>query len=76
MKKTDISALTPLSREQRQKADKLRLARLDAHTNAHENSIREQELSDLRQLKLQGPKSLSEKMKLRFLKNKYDRSVT
>ena len=73
MKKTDISALTPLSREQRAEADKLRLARLGSPTSDHENSIREAELSQLRQLRSQWPKDLSDEAKLRRLTAKYGR---
>ena len=63
--------LGPLSWEERQKADKIRLARIERHSRAHQALLRREEIAEMRRLEKITKRDWSEEIFLAFLRKKY-----
>ncbi len=63
--------LGPVSWEERQKKEKIRLARIERHSRAHQALLRREEIAELRRLECSKTRCWSEELFLSFLKRKY-----
>lgn len=70
---THISEHQPLTREERRRADRERLDRLDRCYAEHEQSLKERDLSELRRLESLPTRDWSDEGRLAFLKRKHGR---
>jgi len=65
------SPLGPLSPEERQKADKIRLARIERHSRAHRALLRREEIAEMRRLEKKAKRDWTDEIFLDFLRKKY-----
>lgn len=72
--KLPISPIGPLSPEDRRVVDKIRLAKIEKHTRAHELALRQQDLDDLRRLEKLTKRDWTDNCFLHALRNKYGRA--
>lgn len=63
--------LGPLSPEERQKADKIRLARIERHSRAHQALLRREEIAEMRRLEKIAKRDWTDEIFLNFLRKKY-----
>lgn len=63
--------LGPLSPEERQKADKIRLARIERHSRAHQAFLRREEIAEMRRLRKMPKRDWTEEGFLYALRKKF-----